>query len=99
MLSFYRLGTHDLLQPRSTGEKIGKSPNFPNHPPLLAIEELFTRYGLTKMKEDFSYPFKSNRNSSIGRHKQRVSTKYGQSQSDDRNYSQPEYSCIRTIYS
>ncbi len=94
-----QIGTHDLLQPTSTGEKIGFSSNFPNHPPLLAIEELFTRYGLPKLKEEFSYLFKSNRNSSIGRHRKPVSTKYGQSQSDDRNYSQPEYSCIRAIYS
>ncbi len=48
-----QIGTHDLLQPTSTGEKIGFSSNFPNHPPLLAIEELFTRYGLPKLLKIF----------------------------------------------
>lgn len=39
-----QIGTHDLTQPTSTSERVGKDPNYPNHPPLLAIQEAFIRY-------------------------------------------------------
>ena len=43
-----QIGTHDLLQPTSTSEKIGKSPAYPNQAPLLALQEAVTRYALPK---------------------------------------------------
>lgn len=39
-----QIGTHDLLQRTSTSEAVGNSPYFPDHPPLLAIEEAWSRY-------------------------------------------------------
>ncbi len=44
-----QIGTHDLLQPTSTGEKIGKSPNAPTQAPLLGLQEAVTRYALPKV--------------------------------------------------
>ncbi|MFN6519066.1 MAG: SGNH/GDSL hydrolase family protein [Nostoc sp. CreGUA01] len=38
------IGTNDLAQPTSTSAVVGNDPNFPNHPPLLAIQEAWTRY-------------------------------------------------------
>lgn len=32
-----QIGTHDLIQPTSTSERVGGDPNYPNQPPLLAI--------------------------------------------------------------
>ncbi|WP_414542632.1 SGNH/GDSL hydrolase family protein [Nostoc sp. CCY0012] len=40
----FQIGTHDLTQPTSTSERVGNDPNYPDHPPLLAIQEAFTRY-------------------------------------------------------
>lgn len=40
-----QIGTHDLVQPTSTSEKIGKDPYFPNKRPLFAIQEGWERYG------------------------------------------------------
>ncbi|MCA1995413.1 MAG: SGNH/GDSL hydrolase family protein, partial [Coleofasciculus sp. S288] len=39
-----QIGTHDLIQTTSTSEPVGHHPAFPNRPPLLAIQEVFTRY-------------------------------------------------------
>lgn len=39
-----QIGTHDLTQPQSTSERVGHDPNYPDHPPLSAIQEGFTRY-------------------------------------------------------
>lgn len=38
------IGAHDLTQPTSTSDPVGRSPYFPTHPPLLAIEDAWTRY-------------------------------------------------------
>lgn len=39
-----QIGNHDLTQPTSTSEVVGHHPAYPDHPPLLAIQELWTRY-------------------------------------------------------
>lgn len=39
-----QIGTHDLTQPTSTSDVVGRHPSYPNHPPLLAIQEAWTRY-------------------------------------------------------
>ncbi|MBD3560821.1 SGNH/GDSL hydrolase family protein, partial [Planktothrix sp. FACHB-1355] len=39
-----QIGTHDLTQPTSNSEIVGHHPSFPTHPPLLAIQEAWTRY-------------------------------------------------------
>ncbi|MUL37286.1 SGNH/GDSL hydrolase family protein [Gloeocapsopsis dulcis] len=43
-----QIGTHDLIQPKSTSERVGRDPNYPNQAPLLAIQELVSRYALPK---------------------------------------------------
>lgn len=39
-----QIGTHDLTQPTSTSAIVGHHPAFPTHPPLLAIQDAWTRY-------------------------------------------------------
>jgi lysophospholipase L1-like esterase len=39
-----QIGTHDLWQRRAWDSIVVSDPNFPEHPPLLAITELLTRY-------------------------------------------------------
>lgn len=43
-----QIGTHDLTQPTSTSEPVGRNPNYPDRPPLLATQELITRYILPR---------------------------------------------------
>ncbi|MEM8643087.1 MAG: SGNH/GDSL hydrolase family protein [Cyanobacteria bacterium P01_G01_bin.54] len=43
-LLILQIGTHDLIQPTSTGEKIGQDPSFPDRPPRLALQEVWSRY-------------------------------------------------------
>ncbi|WP_017304489.1 SGNH/GDSL hydrolase family protein [Spirulina subsalsa] len=43
-LLILQIGTHDLIQPTSTGDRIGSDPNYPTQSPLLALQELITRY-------------------------------------------------------
>lgn len=44
-----QIGTHDLIQPTSTSDRVGIDPNYPNHRPLLALQELFARYLLPRI--------------------------------------------------
>ncbi|MEO1185728.1 MAG: SGNH/GDSL hydrolase family protein [Cyanobacteria bacterium J06636_27] len=44
-----QIGTHDLRQATSTSERVGRNINYPNHPPLLATQELISRYILPKL--------------------------------------------------
>jgi lysophospholipase L1-like esterase len=44
-----QIGTHDLTQPTSTSERVGHDPNYPDHPPLLAIQEALTRYIIPRL--------------------------------------------------
>jgi lysophospholipase L1-like esterase len=39
-----QIGTHDLVQAKSTGEIVGRHPSYPNENPTLAIGELWGRY-------------------------------------------------------
>ena len=39
-----QIGTDDLTQPTSTSDRVGHDPSYPNQPPILAIQELLTRY-------------------------------------------------------
>ncbi|PQJ35061.1 hypothetical protein BSZ35_11065 [Salinibacter sp. 10B] len=39
-----QIGTHDLVQAKSTGEIVGRHPSYPNENPTLAIGELGRRY-------------------------------------------------------
>jgi lysophospholipase L1-like esterase len=43
-----QIGTHDLIQPTSTSERVGRDPNYPNQAPLLAIQEVVSRYAIPK---------------------------------------------------
>jgi len=48
------LSTHDLTQPTSTSERVGNDPNYPTQPPLLALQEAWTRYTWPKLAGIFS---------------------------------------------
>ena len=39
-----QIGTHDLFQPKSTGDVVGNDPCYPDHNPLLALQEVAERY-------------------------------------------------------
>jgi lysophospholipase L1-like esterase len=53
-LLILQIGTHDLTQPTSTSERVGTDPNYPEHPPLLAIQELWTRYLFPRLELKFN---------------------------------------------
>lgn len=64
-----QIGTHDLTQPTSTSDVVGHHPSYPTHPPLLAIQEAWTRYawpnlalrlGLNATSSDLPPPTSSN---------------------------------------
>lgn len=38
------IGTHDLVQPTSTSDRVGRDPDYPNRAPWFAWQELWTRY-------------------------------------------------------
>lgn len=40
-----QIGTHDLIQPTSTSEKVGNDVHFPDKRPTTAIDEAWNRYG------------------------------------------------------
>jgi lysophospholipase L1-like esterase len=43
------ISTHDLTQLTSTSKRVGNDPNYPSHAPLLALQEVWTRYLLPKL--------------------------------------------------
>ena len=45
-----QIGTHDLVQPTSTGDRVGIDPNYPNRLPLLATQELWQRYLMPRVQ-------------------------------------------------
>lgn len=49
-LLILQIGTHDLVQPTSTGEKIGQDLNFPDRAPKCALQEVSTRYLWPKLR-------------------------------------------------
>ncbi len=48
-----QIGSHDLYQPTSTSEKLGHDPNFPDRRPWLATQELWVRYLLPRLHQQF----------------------------------------------
>lgn len=48
-----QIGTHDLTQPTSRGDRVGVDVNYPDRAPLLALEEAVTRYLLPKLQQNF----------------------------------------------
>ncbi|KAB8318130.1 SGNH/GDSL hydrolase family protein [Tolypothrix campylonemoides VB511288] len=44
-----QIGSHDLTQPTSTSAPVGHNPNYPDRPPVLATQELITRYILPRL--------------------------------------------------
>ncbi|MDY7012271.1 MAG: SGNH/GDSL hydrolase family protein, partial [Cyanobacteriota bacterium] len=48
-----QIGTHDLTQPTSTGERVGNDPNYPDRHPQLALQELWTRYLFPRLELKF----------------------------------------------
>ena len=44
-----QIGTHDLVQRKSGGEKVGQDVSLPDKAPLLAMAELVERYGLPRL--------------------------------------------------
>jgi len=47
-LVILELANHDLFQPTSTADRVGRDPNYPDHRPILAMQELFQRYLLPR---------------------------------------------------
>lgn len=45
----FQLGTHDLFQHKAPSEIVGAHPQFPNHAPLLGLQELAFRYVLPRI--------------------------------------------------
>ncbi|MEM9543395.1 MAG: SGNH/GDSL hydrolase family protein [Cyanobacteria bacterium P01_E01_bin.42] len=43
-LLILQIGTHDLTQPTSKGDRVGIDPNYPDRKPFFALQELFSRY-------------------------------------------------------
>lgn len=43
-IAILQIGSSDLLQPKSTGDRVGIDPNQPDRKPLLAIDELVRRF-------------------------------------------------------
>lgn len=50
-----QIGTHDLVQPTSTGDRVGRDPNYPNRLPLLATQELWQRYLMPRVQRRFGW--------------------------------------------
>jgi lysophospholipase L1-like esterase len=44
-----QIGTHDLAQRKSMGDKVGRDVNLPDHKPLMAWQELVERYVVPKL--------------------------------------------------
>ncbi|GAB4171906.1 MAG: hypothetical protein Fur006_00360 [Coleofasciculaceae cyanobacterium] len=44
-----QIGTDDLIQPTSTSDRVGHDPSYPDRPPVLAIQELLTRYARPRL--------------------------------------------------
>lgn len=49
------ISTHDLTQPTSTSERVGNDPNYPTQPPLLALQEAWTRYTRPQLASIFHF--------------------------------------------
>lgn len=45
-----QIGTHDLVQPKSSSDRVGRDPNYPNRLPLLATQELCQRYLIPRVQ-------------------------------------------------
>ncbi len=43
------IGAHDLYQPTSTSQRVGKDPDYPDRRPWLALQELWVRYLLPRV--------------------------------------------------
>lgn len=59
-----QIGTHDLIQPTSTSEKVGNDPHFPDQRPISAIQEVWERYG----KRRVNFWFRDNLNMDVRRY-------------------------------
>ncbi|MGK7928805.1 MAG: SGNH/GDSL hydrolase family protein [Spirulina sp.] len=55
-LLILQIGTHDLVQPTSVGNRVGLDPNYPDRKPLFALQELFSRYLIPKVALRFHLP-------------------------------------------
>ncbi len=44
------IGAHDLVQPTSTSELVGRHPSYPNRKPWLALQEAWTRYAWPRLQ-------------------------------------------------
>ncbi|MCG6134885.1 MAG: SGNH/GDSL hydrolase family protein [Nostoc sp. LLA-1] len=50
-----QVGTHDLTQPTSTSEHVGNHPNYPDRPPISAIQEAVARYVIPRVLENADF--------------------------------------------
>lgn len=55
-LLILQIGTHDLTQPTSMGNRVGIDPNYPDRKPLFALQELYTRYLFPQIAQRLHLP-------------------------------------------
>ena len=55
-----QIGNHDLTQPTSTSDVVGHHPSYPDHPPLLAMQEAWTRYAWPELANRLGFQFSAN---------------------------------------
>ncbi|TVQ52991.1 MAG: SGNH/GDSL hydrolase family protein [Spirulina sp. DLM2.Bin59] len=55
-LLILQIGTHDLIQPTSRGDRVGVDFNYPDRRPLLALQEVWQRYLYPPMARRWGWP-------------------------------------------
>ncbi|MEA5421294.1 SGNH/GDSL hydrolase family protein [Spirulina sp. CCNP1310] len=55
-LLILQIGSHDLIQPTSKGDRVGVDFNYPDHRPLLAFQEVWQRYFYPPMAKRWGWP-------------------------------------------
>lgn len=55
-LLILQIGSHDLIQPTSEGDRVGVDFNYPEHKPLLALQEVWQRYLYPGMARRWGWP-------------------------------------------
>lgn len=55
-LLILQIGSHDLIQPTSKGDRVGVDFNYPDHRPLLALQEVWQRYLYPNMARSWGWP-------------------------------------------
>jgi lysophospholipase L1-like esterase len=49
----FQIGSHDLIQPKSTSERVGTDPSYPKENPTSALSEVMSRYAIPRVRKVF----------------------------------------------